>query len=181
MRVSTEQQCDARQEDALTEAGCARIFTDHGVSSVKHRPALEDALAYLRPGDTLVVRELDRLGRRTLELLGFIEDLHARDVGLRILTLGIDTRTPAGALVVTMMAAMAQLEHSLLKERVVSGLAAARSRGRVGGRPRVMTDKQVDHARRLRDQDGESLREIARLLGVAESTLRRRLAAAEAD
>ncbi|MCP3420322.1 recombinase family protein [Nocardioides pinisoli] len=174
-RVSTELQVLDRQTDALTDAGCSKIFTDK-VSSVVKRPELDAALAYLRPGDTLVIDALDRLGRKTIELLAFVDDLHARKVNLRILTLGVDTRTPVGQLVLTVMAAVAQLERDLLRERTAGGLAAARARGRVGGRPRRMTDQQVDHARELLDQ-GKPVREISRLLGIPEATVRRRLAA----
>lgn len=172
-RVSTTEQVLDRQTDALAEAGCGKIFTDKA-SSVVHRPELESALAYLRRGDTLVIHALDRLGRKTTELLAFVEDLHAREVNLRILTLGVDTRTPAGQLVMTVMAAVAQLERDLLRERTAGGLAAARARGRVGGRPRVMTDQQVEFAREL-SGGGKSTREISRLMGVAETTVRRRL------
>lgn len=178
-RVSTEDQVLDRQLDALTEAGCSKIFAEK-TSAVARRPELDATLAYLRPGDTLVVAALDRIGRRTSELLSFVEELHARDVSLRILTLGVDTGTPAGQLVLTVMAAVAQLEREHLRERTASGLAAARARGRVGGRPRVMNADQILFAKELR-ASGKPIREISRITGVPEATIRRRLAAADRE
>lgn len=173
-RVSTADQVLDRQVDALTQAGCTRIFTDTISGAAKVRPGLDELLAYARPGDTIVIQALDRLGRTTLDLLALVEDLTARGVSLRILTLGVDTGTPAGQLVLTVMAALAQMERDILRERTMDGLAAARARGRVGGRPRTMTDAQVGLAREWRDA-GKSVREIGRLLGVPEATVRRRL------
>lgn len=180
-RVSTTAQVLDRQIDSLTESGCTKIFTEHGVSgAAKSRPVLDEMLAYVRPGDTIVVQSLDRLGRRTIGVLELIEDLHARDVGLRILNLGIDTRTPAGQLLLTISAALAQLERDILRERTLDGLAAAKRKGRGGGRPKTMSDKQVAFAREMRDEHGKSLREISELIGVPVSTVHRRLAAHEA-
>lgn len=179
-RVSTSEQVLDRQTDALTEVGCERVFTDHGISGlVSSRPGLDACLDYLRPGDTLVVQSLDRLGRRTAELLRLVEDLATRGVSLRILSLGIDTATPAGQMVLSIMAALSQMERDVLAERTRQGLAAARARGRVGGRPRVLTDEQVRVAADWRSS-GRSWTEIARLLGSSERTVRRRVGALHA-
>ena len=121
-RVSRSDQDLRRQVDALQEAGCDRIFQDHGVSgSATSRPGLDELLAYARPGDVIVVQALDRLGRNTRHLLTLVDHLHERQVSLRILTLGVDTATPAGQLVMTVMAALAAMEKALLVERVHSG------------------------------------------------------------
>jgi DNA invertase Pin-like site-specific DNA recombinase len=176
-RVSRPDQSLDRQHDALRDVGCERVFDDHGVSGARaSRPGLDAMLAYVRPGDTVVIQSLDRLGRTTRDLLTLIENLAAREIGLRILTLGVDTRTPAGQLVLTVMAALAQMERDVLRERTIDGLAAARARGRNGGRPRSLTDEQVEVAAEWHS-DGRSAREIARLLGSSERTIRRRLEA----
>ena len=175
-RVSTSDQVLDRQTDALEEVGCNRIFTDHGVSgTIASRPGLDACLDYVRPGDTLVVHSLDRLGRRTSELLRLVDDLAGRGISLRILTLGIDTSTPTGRAMISFMAALAQMERDVLAERTIQGLAAARARGRVGGRPRSLSEEQVRVAADWRE-GGRSWTEIARLLGTSERTVRRRVA-----
>lgn len=131
-------------------------------------------LDHARPGDRIVIAELSRAGRRTRDLLAWVEDLDARGVGLVILNLGVDTATPGGRLVLTIMAALAEMERALLVERTKDGLAAARRRGRAGGRPRALTDEQVALARHL-VASGHSLAETTRLLGgvCSERTIRR--------
>lgn len=176
-RVSTSEQILDRQLDALNEAGCDRVFQDQGVSGTRtSRPGLDACLDFLRPGDTLVIQSLDRLGRRTTELLRLVDELSERDVSLCILSLGIDTGTPAGQMVLSVMAALAQMERDVLAERTRQGLAAARARGRVGGRPRALTDEQTQVAAGWREA-GRSWTEIARLLGTSERTARRRVGA----
>lgn len=180
-RVSTSDQVLDRQTDALDQVGCERIFNDHGVSgTVASRPGLDACLDYLRPGDTLVVQSLDRLGRRTSELLRLVDELAREGVSLRILNLGIDTGTPAGQMVLSVMAALSQMERDVLAERTIQGLAAARARGRIGGRPRVLSDEQVQVASEWR-AGGRSWTEIARLLGTSERTIRRRVGSATAQ
>lgn len=176
-RVSTTSQVLDRQLDALAEVGCDRVFEDHGVSGTRaSRPGLDACLNFLRPGDTLVIQSLDRLGRRTGELLRLVDELAARGVSLRILSLGIDTSTPAGQMVLSVMAALAQMERDILVERTKQGIEAARARGRVGGRPRSLTEEQTQVAAGWRDT-GRSWTEIARLLGTSERTARRRVGA----
>lgn len=180
-RVSTASQVLDRQVDALNEIGCERVFTDHGVSGLAaSRPGLDACLDYLRSGDTLAVQALDRLGRRTSALLRLVDDLAGRGVSLRILNLGVDTGTPAGQAFLTIAAALSQMERDVLTERTRQGLAAARARGRVGGRPRVLTDEQVRVAADWRCS-GRSWAEIARLLGSSERTVRRRVGALDGE
>ena len=142
-RVSTDAQDAQLQQDALTQGGCARIYVEK-VSTRKaaaERPGLTAALDYLRPGDTLVVWKLDRLGRSVKDVLTIADDLHARGVGVRILTgklSGSYSPTGEGKFFFTMMAAFAELERDIIHERTMAGLAAAKAQGRTGGRPTVM-------------------------------------------
>lgn len=175
-RVSTTDQVLDRQTDALRDAGCSKVFTDHGVSGAKAtRPGLDEALAYLRPGDALVVVSLDRLGRSTRHLLELVEHLDGENVSLRILSLGLDTATPTGRLILTILAALAEMERELLRERTRDGLAAARARGRVGGRRRALSPEQRVLVREWASE-GRSQSETARLLGVGRATVQRALA-----
>ncbi|WP_242686946.1 recombinase family protein [Dermacoccus nishinomiyaensis] len=143
-RVSTGGQFVDRQIDALRDAGCQRVFVDHGVTGARmDRPELQAALEWMRPGDVLTILSLDRLGRNVRGVLELVDDLERRGVGLRVLQLGLDTSTPSGRLVLTVLLAVAQLERDHLSERTRDGLAAARRRGRVGGRPRALSENQI--------------------------------------
>lgn len=173
-RVSTLEQNLDGQIDALTQAGCSRIFTDHASGAKTMRPELDKAMDYLREGDTLVVWKLDRLGRSLPHLVEVIEDLDKRGIEFRSLTESIDTTTPGGRLVFHMAAAFAQFERDLIKERTRAGLAAARSQGRLGGRPRLMTPERLKTARAMQE-NGSSNAAIARVLGVSRSTVSRAL------
>ena len=175
-RVSREDQNLDRQLDALREAGCDRTFVDEGVSGARaSRPGLDEMLLYVRPGDAIVVQALDRLGRRTSELLRLVEAWKVQGIGLKILNLGIDTNTSAGKLVLTIMSSLAEMEREVLRERTIDGLAAARRRGKRGGRPSATSPAQRREALRMR-KDGRSLWEIAQILGCSERTIRRVLA-----
>lgn len=177
--VSTIGQNLDRQLDALRQAGCTRIFEDHGVSGNEaSRPGLDSLLEYARPGDEIVVQSLDRLGRKTTALLTLVELLTEKAIGLRVLNLGIDTRTPSGQLVLTLMSALSQMERDVLRERVISGLQAARNRGRVGGRPPSLSEERRREVVRMR-LSGRSVAEIARLMVTSERTVRRVLRTAE--
>lgn len=172
-RVSRSDQNLDRQIDSLTEAGCQRIFEDGGVSGVKtSRPGLDSLIAHLRPGDTVVVQSLDRLGRRTSALLTLIDEWREMDIGLRVLNLGLDTTTPSGQLVLTVMAALAEMERSILIERTRDGLEAARRRGRTGGRPPALTDERKAEVIRMHEV-GRPVSEISRIMAVSERTVRR--------
>ena len=178
-RVSTDAQDAQLQEDALNDAGVVRIFTDT-VSSrkqVSDRPGLVAALDYLREGDTLVVWQLDRLGRSTKEILTIADDLHARGIGLRILAgtlVGDYQPTGAGKLFFTILSAFAEFERDQIHMRTMAGLKAAKARGNVGGRPTVM-DADKLAAARARRENGESPTQIARALGVSRASVYRHL------
>lgn len=179
-RVSTADQSLERQVDELTAAGCERVVPETGSGKRgAQRPAWDELRRALRPCDTLVVTELSRLGRSTAELAGLLDELADDGVALQVLGLGVDGATAAGRLVLDVLSAVAQMERALLIERTNSGLAAARARGRVGGRPPVLTPAQQRRARELHAAGGMTVAEIcAALGGVSRSTLYRALAAA---
>jgi DNA invertase Pin-like site-specific DNA recombinase len=176
-RVSTDDQDAQLQDDALTAAGCARIFTDTASGKNLDRPELTAALDYLRPGDTLVVWKLDRFARSLIDLVTTVDKLRDRGVGFKVLTgalANIDTNTPDGRLMLQVIGAMAEFERSLIVERTRAGLAAARAQGRVGGRrPAIDADKLA--AAKARRAKGESVTRIAEALNVGRATLYRAL------
>lgn len=176
-RVSTSEQREDGQTDALRAADCERIFTDHASGTLSTRSALTDALAYLRAGDTLVISKLDRLGRSVKNLTELSEELDRREVGLRVLTQGIDTTTPGGKLFFHMLAAIAEFEHGLIVERTTAGIAAARARGRRGGAKPKMTPPKIRQARAMYDSREHTVQEIAEVLGVGRATIYRHLEA----
>lgn len=175
-RVSTNDQSLLRQEQELTAAGCETVYQEK-VSAARgtNRPEWDACLRALRRGDTLVVVELSRLGRSSGQLADLLDDLQDRGIELRILNLGVDTSTPAGRLVFSIISAVAQLELDYLRERTRSGLAAARQQGRVGGSKRQITDKQIKKAHQLYDEGRFSMTEIARIVDVSRPTLYRHL------
>jgi DNA invertase Pin-like site-specific DNA recombinase len=142
-RVSTLEQNEALQTDALDKAGCERLFTDHASGAKAHRPELDRLLDVIREGDTLVVWKLDRLGRSVQNLVDLMNLLQSRGVGFRSLTENMDTTTPGGVLVFNVFAAMAQFERDLIRERTNAGLRAARARGHKGGRPSKLTENSA--------------------------------------
>jgi DNA invertase Pin-like site-specific DNA recombinase len=175
-RVSTGDQLLDRQRDELTAAGAEMIYSETGSGKKgAHRPQWDELLRSLRSGDTLVVTELSRLGRSTSQLSALADDLRERGVALRILNLGIDTGTPAGKLVYSIIAAVAEMERDLLIERTTSGLAAARARGRSGGRKREFSPAAARKAQELYDKRELTVTEIAKLAGVSRQTLYRYL------
>ena len=169
-RVSTKEQDLSLQLDALSKYGCDRIFTDK-LSSVKERQGLTDALGYLRDGDTLVVWKLDRLCRSLPDLIKISEQIRTTGAQLVSITESIDTSTPAGRLYFNILGALGQMERELIQERVKAGLAAARRRGKVPGKPRVSEEK-LELARRELSA-GRTYPEVARILGVHPQTLYR--------
>ena len=177
-RVSTVDQNLALQRDALTEAGCAKIFTEQMSGAVTDRPALHDALEFARSGDTLIVWKLDRLARSMKQLIETVETLRVRGIGFRSLTEALDTTTAQGRLVFHMFGALAEFERSLIRERTQAGLAAARRAGRTGGRPPKLTDDDIEAAKAMLANPDIGVTQIAHRLGVSPATLYRYIPAA---
>ena len=174
-RVSTDDQTTNLQQDALEKAGCDRIFTDVASGAKAHRPELDHMLDLLREGDTVVVWKLDRLGRSMQNLVDLMDIFDKRKVQFRSLTEAIDTSTPGGTLVFNIFGSLAQFERDLIRERTRAGLAAARARGRKGGRPAKLDEKQVQEARRLHDSKTVTVDQIAAMMHVGRSTVYRSL------
>ena len=172
-RVSTGEQKLDLQLDALKQAGCERIFTDQISGTKAERPGLDEAMAYVRTGDTLVVWRLDRFGRSLKDLVTKIEALKAREVGFRSLQESIDTTNPTGKLVFHIFGALAEFERELARERTMAGLRSARARGRKGGRPRTMDAGKVKLASRLMKDPDMSVQEVLNAVGVSSATLYR--------
>ncbi|MQY36963.1 DNA-invertase hin [Streptomyces sp. RB17] len=170
-RVSTGGQKLERQIDVLTAAGCRKIFADEKSGKNALRPELKACHAFLDPGDTLVVPSLDRYGRSLQDLINMVAELRERSVGFASLHENLDTTTPGGRLVFHVFAALAEFIRELIVIGTNEGLAAARARGRVGGRPAVATEEVIRAARDLLPDPGRSITSIAKLLGVSPGTL----------
>ncbi|MEV6995821.1 recombinase family protein [Streptomyces sp. NPDC093228] len=170
-RVSTGGQRLERQLDALTAAGCRKIFADKMSGKDALRPELKACHAFLDAGDTLVVPSLDRYGRSLQDLINMVAELGTRGIGFTSLHENLDTTTPGGRLVFHVFAALAEFIRELIVIGTEEGLAAARARGRVGGRPSVATEEIIRAARDLLADPGRSITSIAKLLGVSPGTL----------
>lgn len=180
-RVSSQDQNPDLQLDALRAAGCKRIFVETASGAQRDRPELAAALDYLRPGDTLVIWRMDRLARSVKQLIETVEAMEARGVGLRSLTEVIDTTTAGGKLVFHIFGALAEFERAIIRERTRAGLAAAKARGRRGGRPPKLTPQDLAAARAMLADASIPVADVARRLGVSPATLYRHLPAARAQ
>lgn len=174
-RVSTEEQDTALQRDALIAAGCERLFEETASGARIDRAQLQAALEFARHGDTIVVWKLDRLARSLSQLIQTVESLEARGVGIRSLTETIDSTTPGGKLIFHIFGALAEFERAVIRERTREGLLAARKRGRIGGRPSALSDKDIAIARTLLADAAIPVTEIARRLNVSPATFYRHM------
>ena len=174
-RVSTADQNLDLQHDALAKAGCEKVFDDKASGARDDRPGLAAALSHCRSGDVLVVYKLDRLGRTMRGLVELVADLARREVEFRSLSDGIDTTTTMGRFTFHLLGAISEMERDLIRERTQAGLAAARARGRQGGRKPILTAKKLDAAKVLLQDRNRSVGEVAKELGVGRTTLYRAL------
>lgn len=174
-RVSTNEQNLDLQEDALRKAACEKIFSDKLSGVNDERPGLAKALEISRAGDTLVVWKLDRLGRSLSHLVKTIDDLKEQGIGFQSLQENIDTTSGVGKLLFHIFASLAEFERDIIRERTMAGLAAARARGRLGGRPKVLDDKKVSLAKAMYKDKNTSVKDICATLGVSKSTFYRYL------
>ena len=172
-RVSTDDQFLDAQTEALLAAGAERVFAEKISGSTRKRPQLDRLLELLRPGDVIVVTKYDRLARSLRELLDIVEAIKKRGGGFQSLAEDIDTTTPAGRLIFHVFASIAQFERERIAERTREGLEAAKKRGRIGGRPPALSAAQRAEVRRMRDDEGRRLTEIAQLFRVSVKTVRR--------
>lgn len=177
-RVSTVDQDPTLQEDALTAAGCERIYFDRASGGSASRPQLAEALQFARAGDVLAVWKLDRLARSVAQLVQIVGMLRDRNIGFRSLTESLDTTTPSGMMLFHMMGAVGEFEKSLVSERTRAALAAARQRGRTGGRPRAMKEQDIVAAKAMLRSDDMTAAQVAKQLGVSVATLYRWIPAA---
>jgi DNA invertase Pin-like site-specific DNA recombinase len=175
-RCSTADQNLDLQRDALKSAGCERIYEDFASGAKADRPGLVQALNQCRPGDSLVVWKLDRLGRSLKQIIHTVDDLSGRHVEFRSLTEGFDTSSNSGRLVFHIIASLSQMERELIRERTVAGLAAARQRGRIGGRRPILHGAKLEAAKKLLD-DGTPVRDVAKVVGCSRATLYRHIPA----
>lgn len=179
-RVSTDGQTVDAQIDALNGAGCEKIFIEVASGAKRDRTVLKEAMAYLRPNsqDVLTVYKLDRVARSLPHLIEIMNDLSASDIGFQSLTEDINTSTPGGKLLFHIMGAIAEFERDLIRERTQFGLKAARAKGRIGGRPRQMTDDKINAVRELLTS-GTLVKDAAAAVGVSVPTLYRWLPGSE--
>jgi len=170
-RVSTTDQTLDLQLDALKKAGCTKTFTDTVSGGTAERPGLAEAFSHLREGDTLVVWRLDRLGRSLKHLIETITKLHSQGIGFKSTTEQIDTTTSGGKLIFHVFGALAEFERDIIRERTQAGLAAARARGRQGGRRKTLTPKQIALVKKLYADQTTPIGDICKSFKISRMTL----------
>jgi DNA invertase Pin-like site-specific DNA recombinase len=173
IRISTESQKLDLQKDAMDKEQCDSVFEDTMSGSKKSRPGLEKAIGYLRKGDTLVVWKLDRLGRSLKQLIDIINSLKERGIYFKSIQENIDTSSSGGKLIFHVFGALAEFERDLIRERTKAGLKAARERGRLGGRPKIMDEKKISMAKKLHEDSSNSINDICKTLSVSRATFYR--------
>src|SRR5438105_5926573 len=172
-RVSTSEQTLNLQKDALEKMGCTNIYSEVVSGAKAERKGLQEALEYVREGDTLVVWRLDRLGRSLKHLIETITRLNNREIGFKSITENIDTTTSGGKLIFHIFGALAEFERDIIRERTNAGLTAARSRGRLGGRPKALNSKKASIAQALYRDKNNSITDICKTLNISRATLYR--------
>jgi len=170
-RVSTGDQNLDLQRDALTKVGCKKIFEDKISGARIERKGLSEALDYVREGDVLVVWKLDRLGRGLKDLIEKMNDLEDRKIGFKSLTESMDTTTPGGKLIFNIFASLAEFERNIIRERTKAGLSAARSRGRLGGRPKKLTPEQIELMKKMYKDKSIPIKQILDTFKIGKTTL----------
>lgn len=166
-RVSTKGQHLSMQEDALKDSGCKEIYTDIASGSRSERPGLDNALSYLREGDTLVVWKLDRLGRSIQHLIETVAALNKRKIAFKSLQENIDTKTSGGKLIFHIFGALAEFERDLIRERTEAGLKSARARGHMGGRPSLLDNRQIKRMIEMYDAKKNTVAEICKIYEIS--------------
>lgn len=172
-RVSTVDQNLDLQEDALRQAGCERLFTDKASGSHKDRPGLKEVLSFMREGDTLVVWRLDRLARSIKDLIHMMTDFQDKKIHLQSVQEGIDTSSLNGKLVFHIFASIAEFERELIRERTKAGLAAARARGRLGGRPQKLKAEDIQKLQALMANPTIAIKDLQKMFGIGKTALYR--------
>jgi DNA invertase Pin-like site-specific DNA recombinase len=170
-RVSTQEQNLDLQKDALDKAGCKKIFVDEISGTVAKREGLEKAKEVLRQGDVLIVWRLDRLGRSIRDLIDWVNHLEEEGIGFKSLQESIDTTTSSGKLIFHIFAALAEFERNLIRERTNAGLAAARARGRLGGRKKSLTAKERKRAVEMYQRKNQTVIQICEMMNITKPTL----------
>ena len=170
-RVSTIDQNLNLQTDALKKASCEKIFTDMASGSLDSRKGLIDAVEFCRAGDSLIVWKLDRLGRSLKHLIETVNLLQTKDIGFVSLQESVDTTTSGGKLVFHVFGALAEFERELIRERTRAGLQAAQQRGKLGGRPKKLSNKQIEIAQKLLSDKSDSIKEICGTLKISRAML----------
>jgi len=174
-RVSTSEQGSDLQRDALEKAGCDQVFDETASGTKTDRPELIKALNYCREGDVLVVWKLDRLARSLKQLIATVEELESRGIQFQSLTEGLDTTSAGGKLVFHIMGALAEFERNLIRERTVAGLESAKQRGRLGGRPKALSEQDIVAAKALLADGSLTVNNVAERLNVSPATIYRHL------
>ena len=169
-RVSTSDQSTYMQKQALKQSGCEKIFSDTASGIRSDRVGLDNAMAHLRAGDMLVVWKLDRLGRSLQHLIQTIKLLQDKKIGFQSLQENIDTTTSGGKLIFHIFSALAEFEREVIRERTKAGLQAARARGRLGGRPRLLTPSKIVRLKKLYDARKNTVIEICKIFSISRPT-----------